>query len=287
MAPRFPWIGISDDGSTITLKRFDGSFPFPTSPPAGNENLRKALVLDTETTGMEPDEHHVIEIGLRGFWFDKDTGAIVAVEPGFSQLQDPGVPLSERITQITGLTDEDLKGKSIDWSQVDRAVEAAHVIIAHNAAFDRPFVEKKCTTSHGKIWACSLKQIDWETKGFPVHKLEILPLYHGVFSDSHRALSDVNALLYLLTMPGYLNELLANARRPIALVAVLDSPYETKDLLRERRYTWDRDLRHWKKVVYRVSLAEEIKWIEERIYTGPFRGVVRELPLTSNFATRA
>jgi hypothetical protein len=93
MKNRFKWLGMSEDGSTITLRRFDGSFPHPSEPPSGRDNLCKGLVLDTETTGMEPGRECVIEIGLRGFWFDKSTREIVAIEPGYSALQDPGRPL--------------------------------------------------------------------------------------------------------------------------------------------------------------------------------------------------
>src|SRR5690606_10885352 len=110
--------------------------------------------------------------------------------------------------------------QSIDWKIVENLLEKCQIIIAHNASFDRPFIDKLSMVSKNKIWGCSLNQIDWNSFGFPVRKLDVLSIYHGFFTDAHRALHDADALIYLLslknhkTQASYLFELLVNAQKP-------------------------------------------------------------------------
>lgn len=294
MHPEFQWIGKSEDGQTVTLKKFSGSFPIPSYATAewikeNADKLRVGVVLDTETTGLNKKSDSIIEIALRPFRYNRATGELVeALEP-YTALQDPGRPLSDDVKRLTGLSDADVAGKSIDWARVGKIIADAQVIIAHNASFDRPFVERSCPESASKVWACSFKQVEWARKGFNVSKLEVLSIYHGFFADSHRALSDVDALLNLLCMSDwttrrpYLNELLTNARKPLARVNATGSPFETKDLLKERGYHWDSNGRYWYRIVFKDDATNEVAWLESAVYKGEFRGQVIEIPITDNF----
>lgn len=294
MHPDFRWIGKSDDGETVTLRKFGGAYNIPNyvTPEWLAENaekIRTGVVIDVETTGLNKKSDSVIEIGLRKFRFNRANGDLVESVQSYSGLQDPGKPLSDDIKRLTGLTDADLQGKKIDWKAVEAALSEAQVVIAHNAAFDRPFIERYCPAASHKVWACSFKQVDWARKGFNVQKLEILSIYHGFFADSHRAQSDVDALLHLLVMTDwtthktYLNELLINARRPQSRVVAAKSPFESKDALKERHYNWDATAKCWSKMIYHDTLADEIAWLEAVVYNGVFGGRVEEIALTDNF----
>lgn len=283
----FSWIGKSADGNTITLKKLDDSFDFATNAP--KENIRTAVVLDTETTGLSKSSDEIIEIAVKSFEFNKATGEILSIKDSYSALQEPSKPLNRETQIITGLTDYDLREKKIDWQKVDSILSTADIIIAHNAGFDRPFVDKKSAVSLTKPWGCSVKQIEWINHGFGSSKLELLSVFHGFFTDAHRAMNDVNALLHLLTMKvpnkefPYLNELLTNARKPIVRVYALHSPFETKDQLKERGYFWDQNLKTWSKSIQKEETDSEIAWLESLIYKGHFRGQVREIPVVDNF----
>jgi DNA polymerase-3 subunit epsilon len=248
-------------------------------------------VLDVETSGLSAADDSVIEIGLSVFKYNRSTYEYLGVHETYSALQDPGVPLSAEITALTGLTDEAVRGQRIDWLTVERLIASAEIVIAHNAGFDRGFVEKYLpAVASRKLWACSLKQVDWTTKGFSGQKLEVLSIFHGFFTDSHRALSDAHALLYLLQMRDptaenspYLRELIANAHRPFVKLSALYSPFETKDQLKQRRYRWDPQQKTWFKQIYQDAVQEELAWLEREIYKGPFRGRCEDIPLTENF----
>jgi len=294
MANRFEWKGMTADGSSVTLKRYDGNCPCPTYADAKwiQENASSigiGVVLDLETTGLNQTTDKIIEIALRKFRFDRRNGEVISVSPPYAALQDPGVPLNPRIQSITGLTDSELKGKNINWNLVESEIADADLIIAHNAGFDRPFVERYCPPAMRKVWACSFSQIDWQGKGYSSTKLELLSIHHGFFVDAHRALSDIDALLYLVSMKdntsgsSYLFEIVKNAFRPSVLVIARHSAYETKDLLRERGYSWNVAIKSWQKQVYRDTVELETQWLETTVYKGKFRGEVRDIPLTETF----
>ncbi len=291
----FHWIGKSDCGSTVTLKKLDlsqiekPSYATPDWITANSDLLRVGVSIDVETTGLSHSDDTIIEIGLRQFQFNKATGEILSVGKSYSSFQDPGRPLSKEITIITGITDQMVAGVNIDWSEVDSLLSEASVIVAHNARFDRPFIEKKSKISTQKVWACSIKQIDWFNKGYTSPKLELLNIYHGFFTDSHRAINDAEALLYLLSLPqpesqhSYLAELLANARRTMTQVIASSAPFEAKDFLKSRGYSWDSLNRFWSKLIYKDELAAETAWLEETVYCGTFGGITRDIALTDNF----
>ena len=110
----------------------------------------------------------------------------------------------EEASLITGITDDMVVGHSIDATAVEAMIADADIIIAHNASFDRPMVEKHWPCFAEKPWGCTLTSIDWLHQGFTAGKLDYLGLQFGWFYDGHRALADCEACLALLAqeLPG-------------------------------------------------------------------------------------
>lgn len=292
-----PWTGLSEiaaDASWVTLRRFQGEIPTPAFATsewleAHASELRHGIVIDVETTGLDRRTDTVIELGMRPFRFVAQSGQIVEIGQPFTALQDPGRPLSSEISELTGLTDEMLAGKAIDWEQADQLIAKAEIVIAHNAGFDRPFIDRQSPASRTKLWACSYRQINWSDKNLPSSKLEILCHYHGFFTAAHRAQNDVDALLLLLSLSDrtsqkpYLSELIARADQPYFKVIATGSPFESKDLLKSRGYRWDGSAKVWQKEVIRSELEPEVAWLASSIYRGTFRGTTLEIPVMNNF----
>lgn len=291
----FKWIGKSFDGKSVTLHRLENQhFQFPKYfnsawESQNSELIRIGTVVDVETTGLNHSQDHVIEIGVRQFKFNRETGELLALGASYSAFQDPGVPISAEITALTGITDEMVKGQKIDWAKVDESFNGSGIIIAHNAGFDRPFIEQSSTLSPKKIWGCSFQQIDWSKKGFTSQKLEILSIFHGFFNDSHRALSDADSLLYLISVKDestgapYLRELLTQARKITIQMIASQSPFESKDHLRLRNYRWDAQNKYWAKEIEKDELASELSWLEEFVYKGTFKGRHLEIQPVDHF----
>lgn len=264
--------GLSNDGQKFTANKFDG-FLSPAEQDINlSEDERLAVILDIETTGLLADKHEIIEIGARKVAFNKNSGKITTIGPSFESLQEPSEPLPELITKITGLTQSDLIGHSIEWSVFDDFIKDASILISHNAYFDRPFVDKHSKISQEKIWGCSLSQITW-SEWFPSRSLESLALHNGFFYDSHRALKDVDALINLISLSNphneetsYLSLLLENAKKPTYWVYATNSPFESKDILKKRGYAWCPTKRVWKKRISENVIDEEKQFLAQNVY---------------------
>jgi ATP-dependent DNA helicase DinG len=149
-------------------------------------------VLDIETTGYDPDRDRIIEIAaaiMRG-------PEMVAT---FSVLVDPLAPLPAEISKLTGITDDMLAGQSSAEAAVFRLVEfvGGRDIVAHNAAFDRSFIERVAGRSALRgSWLDSLEVVRIALPRLRSHRLADLAEAFGVCPDApaHRAMPDVEAL---------------------------------------------------------------------------------------------
>lgn len=161
------------------------------------------VYIDCETEGLDIQDK-IIEIGLVRFVYDADNGAVLSVaEPkqGYSAFEDPGKPLAEVIRKLTGIRDEDVQGQAFDDQAISELVSDASLIIAHNAGFDRPRIEKRFPFFADKPWACSFKDVDWAGQGISSAKLDYLAYKFGFFFEGHRAVTDCFAGLEILSRP--------------------------------------------------------------------------------------
>ena len=88
-------------GDYKVIKRFQPVEFYNVNP---GSDIKIGIYLDTETTGMDPDEDEIIELALVPFEFDKD-GNIYRLLPAYNAFQEPSLPIPEIITQITGIND--------------------------------------------------------------------------------------------------------------------------------------------------------------------------------------
>lgn len=211
-------------------------------PPEGLL-MRRAVIVDVETTGLNPEVDQIIELAMLAFDYSPD-GAFVSAVESFDQLRDPDRSISPEITKLTGITNELVAGRKIDNAEADALVRSAALVIAHNAAFDRPFCERLLPSFIEKPWACSLREVAWTEEGFESARLGQLASGFGLFFDGHRALQDCEALLEVLSRPlphsgrTALTMLLESARRARWHIRAEDSPYDLRDVLKRRGYRW-------------------------------------------------
>ncbi len=233
-----------------------------------------AVILDTETTGMSREGDQIIELALVRFEYEVATGAIVRITDVYSGLEDPGRPIPPESTAIHGITDAMVAGHALDERRVAEAVRDATLVVAHNAGFDRPFVEARLPMFATLPWGCSLEQVPWADEGFRGAKLEYLGWASGFFYEAHRSETDCRALLEVLRRPlpksgcVAFKRLLEAAAEPALRLWATGSPFETKDLLRERGYRWDAERRCWHRVVLKSLAKEESEWLKAAVYGG-------------------
>lgn len=153
------------------------------------ENLQSYVVLDVETTGFDPRNNRIIEIGMIKVTDGKETDT-------FSSFINPGSPIPPHITTLTGITDDDVSSAPFFDEIANEIVSfmGEAIIVGHNVQFDIGFMQSE-------FIHCSIRK-DFEyldtlalaRKAFPnlkSHKLSNLIAHLGFKENqSHRALDD-------------------------------------------------------------------------------------------------
>lgn len=236
---------------------------------------RQAIILDTETTGLNHRSDEIIEIGVIAFTFD-DAGEIGDVTGVYGGLQQPTAPIPAEITRLTGITNEMVAGQTIDISRLTPLIVSADLVIAHNAGFDRPFCEAFSPIFCNKAWACSVSEVDWSARGFEGSKLGYLIGQSGYFHDGHRAVDDCFALLEVLGQTRSRStatpfaELHQASQRSRVRIYAENSSFDMKDQLKARGYRWsdgsDGRPKSWWIELPEEKYNEELHFLRTEIY---------------------
>ncbi|NLE95703.1 MAG: hypothetical protein GX600_08500 [Dehalococcoidia bacterium] len=162
-----------------------------------------ACFLDVETTGLSPWTEEVVELALALFEYDAATGKVGRRLESYTGLREPGVRISAGAARVHGLTMEVLRGCRLDDAKVLDLLGKSSLIIAHNSAFDYPFVTRLFPAAARMRWACSCRDIPWHAYGQPSASLASLTRAFGIRSHQvHRAADDVEDAIALLATTG-------------------------------------------------------------------------------------
>ena len=244
-------------------------------PALAGPTVRRAAIVDTETTGTDAATEKVIELAIVVFEYCHVSGTVGRVLDTYDGLEDPGIPIPPASTAIHGITDAMVAGQRIDDARVAGLLEPVGLVIAHNAGFDRKFLEPRLPVFATLPWGCSWLEVPWGDAGITSSKLEYLAYRYGFFYDGHRAEADCRALLEVLSQPfgetggTALKVLLDSARAPSFRLWANNSPFETRDVLRKRGYWWDATRRCWScEVRSQARVQEELAWLRDAVYAG-------------------
>ena len=103
------------------------------------------VVFDLETTGTRPGSSRIVEIGAV---------RMLGFEPvaSFERMVNPGFPVPETITRITGIQTRDVRRAARIERVLPEFIRFAEgaVLVAHNARFDVGFVDADLARLHGR-----------------------------------------------------------------------------------------------------------------------------------------
>ena len=173
------------------------------------------VVVDVETTGLDATRDRVIEIGIVHF----EHGEVV---DRYAQLVDPGIPIPEEVTRLTGIRPEDVAGQPTFAEVADQVRQrlARGILVAYNLPFDTGFLRHEFARA-GVAWPESLRGIDplvfvrqLHPKGVSKRLTDTAKRLGIPLSEAHRAVHDAEATGWVLLalasqLPAGLDELLA------------------------------------------------------------------------------
>lgn len=154
--------------------------------------LNTFVAIDIETTGLCPEQDKIIEIGAL-----KIVDGRVADE--FSDLINPKIPISDRISSLTGITDELLiNAPKVDEVLYDFLKFAGNLpVLGHNIIFDYSFLKvnyKNLGISYERDGLDTLKLSRSLHSELESKSLSNMCKFYGIHNEhAHRAFDDAKA----------------------------------------------------------------------------------------------
>ena len=163
------------------------------------EQTQFILIVDVETTGLDPQRDEVVELGallIRLQWRPQMTARVVNSYVG---LREPMARSWSSAFAIHGISPAEVRGQRLHEETVAGLICKADGIIAHNAPFDRAFLVRLFPAARSRPWRCSMHQIPWSRYGHPSRRLGALAAdYDLAVSVAHRAETDCMTLYRVL-----------------------------------------------------------------------------------------
>ncbi|MBS6159783.1 MAG: 3'-5' exoribonuclease [Firmicutes bacterium] len=158
--------------------------------------MREYVTLDLETTGLEPKRDRIIEIGAV-----KVSNGVVIGE--YTTLIDPQLEIPERISKLTGISNDMVQGKPLIQKVLGEFLEFCGdlPLLGHNILFDYSFVKHQavnCGLEFEKEAVDTLKIARAVLPDLPSRSLQNLRQHFEIpQGDAHRALEDARTTYHL------------------------------------------------------------------------------------------
>ena len=179
-----------------------------------------ALVVDLETTGLDPAVDRIVEIAVVGIDFERRCYRRL-----FRSLVDPEIPIPPEASAVHHITTVMVAGKAPSPARIRPALEAladpAIPFAAHNAGFDSAFL-KPAVPAWTSPWICTLRIARHLWPDAPSHSNQALHYRLALNVPGnhppHRAMGDALATAALLVRQvetaGSVQRLLELSRQP-------------------------------------------------------------------------
>lgn len=187
--------GEADDFTSRRRRRPLLERPVESREPEDDASL--FCVLDIETTGFSPERDSIIELAV----IRSTTRDGITREQVLNEVIRPPGNIPKRIRELTGITNETVaEADTIDvvLPRVLAFVGDAP-IVAHNAHFDRRFLEHKARlmgmTFAENEWVCTMRMAQRVPLGAPYRLAAVAEKLNVPVAGSHRALRDCQATI--------------------------------------------------------------------------------------------
>ncbi len=217
--------------------------------------LDTLLILDTETTGIDPKEDRIVEVGAV-LWSVEHSCTLSA----WSELVIGEGNPAEAINRIPSAALAHGLELSLALGVLRALAARADVVVAHNALFDRAFIGSDL----GLPWVCSMDDLVWPRTAGGRNLVAIAVAHDVGIVSAHRALADCLILARLFERAHELGhdvrEMLRHGLRPKATYQAMVS-YADRELAKAAGFTWDAEAKRWT----RRLAAEDVKGLPFRV----------------------
>lgn len=231
--------------------------PQPRSTPS---NL---LILDTETTGLEPVSAQCIEVGAVLFHVPSRS-VLSQVSFLLPAAANPAEHVNGIAAEVTRLPQPWQAG----LQHFLALLAGADAVLAHNAAFDAKWFGLGPLPAIDKPWICSMDDIEWPLERHlrTAPSVRDLALAYGVpVWAAHRALTDCTYLVQVLERCANLEDLLKAAMEPKLLYRA-NLPYAERHKAKQAGFRWNEPVRGaWSRRLSErqaLALAFEVQRVE-------------------------
>jgi DNA polymerase-3 subunit epsilon len=199
--------------------------------------------LDFESTGVDPQEDEIIEVGAVLWDFETATPLRIV-----SDLVHTEREITPEITRITGISRSILTdhGVPLEMAQLHlrQLLSFTSYVMAHfGNDFDRPLFERHIAGS----WTPTIHWLDSATDiVYPceTRKLSYLAAEHNFLNPfAHRAVFDVLTMLRIASTYN-IDSIIARAQEPTLYVRAIVS-FDEKDKAKERGFRWCASQKLW------------------------------------------
>jgi DNA polymerase-3 subunit epsilon len=213
--------------------------------------MNRLLIVDCETTGLDPATDRLIEVGA--VLFDVGDRAVLSQVSTLLPVRENPV---ERINRIAARTAQGTPAAVIEQAKELVRTLAVHAdaYVAHNVAFDSKWLPEL----GDKRWICTMEDVRWPRVSRTRQSVVGLALdYEVPVWAAHRALTDCTYLVQVMQREPELERLLVEALEPKQLYVAIVS-YEERQVAKDAGFTWDKPVpKAWSRKL-RESEAEAL-----------------------------
>ena len=227
--------GQSAPAASRVQKRSDPA-ESPQQVASESAAVRTLLIIDTETTGLDPQLDHCLEVGV--ILFDVPSRQLLAQQ---SFLLPVEANAAEAINRIPAAATNLPQPWRPALSYLQSLLDAADVLVAHNAAFDRQWFGRGHLPATDKPWLCSMEDMRWPAERLLRSRPSVRDLalaYEIPVWAAHRALTDCIYLAEVFRRCDELEQLVLRGLEPRQLMRAQVS-YDDRHLARDAGFRWN------------------------------------------------
>lgn len=219
-------------------------------------------VIDVESTGLDYENDLVTEVGMC-LW-NATENKILRVYGAIVYL--PEVVLSDEITELTGITNEDIHSEYASPAKTVQSViknfgKLSNFFMAHRAEFDFNMLkgfaigdEELLNTIH-KPWIDTLQDVPFKVNGKQSASLPYLCADHGFLNYfPHRATFDACCTAKIAGMYKF-EDIIERANSSLIKV-IAQVSYDDRNKTKDQKFRWEPDTKQWYKEMCKCDYVE-------------------------------